>query len=167
MFFCRWLYRVLHCSSAAEMISFNSCECFSVSATKFILLTSVVVDISFSFWIFFVWVGRKEDIFLLNDTLNTFYLQLYGVWHKVKDHSDCEETCCRHVGYSFWLAARVLLYAPSHTTAFVTPVVEHWLQQEIAQWVHHEGSIRPFGWGDKLYLVLTPNSWSVFVLGSR
>ena len=25
-----------------------------------------------------------------------------------------EETCCRHMGYSFWLAARVLLYAPSH-----------------------------------------------------
>ena len=23
-----------------------------------------------------------------------------------------------------------------HTTAFVTPVVEHWLQREIAQWVH-------------------------------
>ena len=23
-----------------------------------------------------------------------------------------------------------------HTTAFVTPVVEHWLEQEIAQWVH-------------------------------
>ena len=23
-----------------------------------------------------------------------------------------------------------------------TPVVEHWLEQELAQWVHHEGSIR-------------------------
>ena len=30
----------------------------------------------------------------------------------------------------------------AHTTAFVTPVVEHWLEWEIAQWVHHEGSIR-------------------------
>ena len=29
----------------------------------------------------------------------------------------------------------------THTTAFVTPVVEHWLEREIAQWVHHEGSI--------------------------
>ena len=27
----------------------------------------------------------------------------------------------------------------THTTAFVTPVVEHWLEREIAQWVHHEG----------------------------
>ena len=54
-----------------------------------------------------------------------------------------EETCCHHMGYSF----RVLLYAPSYRqdstyTAFVTPVVEHWLEREIAQWVHHEGSIR-------------------------
>ena len=23
----------------------------------------------------------------------------------------------------------------AHTTAFVTPVVEHWLEREIAQWV--------------------------------
>ena len=30
----------------------------------------------------------------------------------------------------------------THTTAFVTPVVEHWLEREIAQWVHHGGSIR-------------------------
>ena len=26
----------------------------------------------------------------LNDALNTFYLRLYGVRHKVKDHSDSE-----------------------------------------------------------------------------
>ena len=25
----------------------------------------------------------------------------------------------------------------AHTTAFFTPVVEHWLEREIAQWVHH------------------------------
>ena len=24
----------------------------------------------------------------------------------------------------------------THTTAFVIPVVEHWLEREIAQWVH-------------------------------
>ena len=50
-----------------------------------------------------------------------------------------KETRCRHIGYSFRLVARVLLYVPSHrqdTTAFVTPVVEHWLEREIAQWVH-------------------------------
>ena len=26
--------------------------------------------------------------------------------------------------------------------AFVTPIMEHWWEQEIAQWVHHEGSIQ-------------------------
>ena len=32
-----------------------------------------------------------------------------------------------------------------HTTAFVTPVTEHWLEQEIAQWIHHEGLIGRHG----------------------
>ena len=126
----------------------------------------------------------------------------------VKDNLDRrEETCCRHVGYTFQLAARVLLYASSHrqdntyhglcytsraalagtrnssmgpphegsirdrergnllpphrllfpisskssficiipdriahTTAFVTPVVEHWLEREIAQLVVEDSS---------------------------
>ena len=26
--------------------------------------------------------------------------------------------------------------------AFDIPVMEHWLEREIAQWVHHEGSIK-------------------------
>ena len=30
----------------------------------------------------------KEGKVLFNDTLNTFYLQLYGVGHKVKNQSD-------------------------------------------------------------------------------
>ena len=52
-----------------------------------------------------------------------------------------KETRCRHIGYSYRLTARVLLYAPStdriiHTTAFITPVVGHWLEREISQWVH-------------------------------
>ena len=47
--------------------------------------------------------------------INTFYVRLYGVGHMVKDHTDSERGngCC-HMGYSFRLAARVLLYAPSH-----------------------------------------------------
>ena len=31
----------------------------------------------------------------------------------------------------------------THTMGFATPVVEHWLEREIDQWVHHEGLIRP------------------------
>ena len=34
--------------------------------------------------------GRKKGNVLFNDTLNTFYLRLYGVGHMVKDHSDNE-----------------------------------------------------------------------------
>ena len=33
----------------------------------------------------------KEGNILFNDTLNTFYLWLYGVRHMVKDHSDSEK----------------------------------------------------------------------------
>ena len=33
---------------------------------------------------------QKEGNVLFNDALNTFYLQLYGVGHMVKDHSDSE-----------------------------------------------------------------------------
>ena len=35
-------------------------------------------------------IGRKEGNVLFNDTLNTFYLWLYGIGHMVKDHSDSE-----------------------------------------------------------------------------
>ena len=52
--------------------------------------------------------SRETGNVLFNDALNTFYLRLYGVRHMVKDHSDS------HMGYSFRLAARVLLYASSH-----------------------------------------------------
>ena len=52
-----------------------------------------------------------------------------------------KETRCRHMGYSFRLTAIFFyMHHPTdritHTRAFVTPVVEHWLEREIAQWVH-------------------------------
>ena len=82
---------------------------------------------------------RKEGIVLFNDTLNTFYLQLYDVGHMVKDHSDSrDETCCCHMGYSFRLARRILLCATSHLCYTSRGA----LAGIIAQWVHQEGSIR-------------------------
>ena len=33
---------------------------------------------------------ERRKCFLFNDALKTFYLQLYGVRHMVKDHSDSE-----------------------------------------------------------------------------
>ena len=35
-------------------------------------------------------VRMKEGNVLFNDTLNTFYLRLYGMKHMVEDHSDIE-----------------------------------------------------------------------------
>ena len=90
----------------------------------------------------------KEGNVLFNDALNTFYLRLYGVRHMVKDHSAREETRGRHVGYAFLSISSqgtFICIIPDriiHTMAFVKPVVEHWVEREIAQWVHHEGSIR-------------------------
>ena len=46
-------------------------------------------------------------------TFSTIYLQLYGVKHMVKDHSDSERGNPLPP-YTFRLAARVLLYASSH-----------------------------------------------------
>ena len=52
--------------------------------------------------------GKKEGIVLFNDTLSTFI-------YMVNDHSDTDRgNLLPHMGYSFWLTARVLLYAPSH-----------------------------------------------------
>ena len=76
-----------------------------------------------------------------------------------------KETCCRHIGYSYRLTARVLLYAPytdkiTHTTTFVTPVMEHWLVREIAQWVHpmKDRSDDPSHHEQMLYLWATSSS---------
>ena len=62
---------------------------------------------------------------------------IYG--YMVKDHSDSER------GYPlpllFPISSKSSFYRIAHNTAFVTPIVEHCLEREIARWVHHEGSI--------------------------
>ena len=57
----------------------------------------VPITIHSNTWLQYVETGNV----LFNDALNTFYLRLYGVTHM--------KTRCRHMGYSFRLAARVLL----------------------------------------------------------
>ena len=85
----------------------------------------------------------KEGNVLFNDALSTFYLRLYSVRHG-KNYSDIERgnPLSPH-GLLFPISSKgssicVIPDRIRHTTAFVTPVVEHWLEQEIAQWVHHE-----------------------------
>ena len=110
--------------------------------------------------------GRKEGNVLFNDALNTFYLRLYGIRHMVKDHSDSEkENLLQPHRLLFPINSKgsFICTIPdriAHTTAFVTPVVEHWLEREIAQWVnpmkdrsddpsHHERTLLPWSyiWG--------------------
>ena len=75
-----------------------------------------------------------KEVFYLT-THSTHFIYAYMVSVMVKDHSDSENgNPLPALGYSFRLAARVLLYAPSHRHdstyyAFVTPVVEHWLER--------------------------------------
>ena len=84
---------------------------------------------------------RKGNV-LFNDALNTFYLRLYGVGHVVEDHSESERgNLLLPHGLLFPISSKgSFIHHPTdriaHTTVFVTPVVEHWLEREIAQWVH-------------------------------
>ena len=57
----------------------------------------------------------REVNVLFNDALNTFYLQLYGVGHMVKNHSDSERgnPLLQH-GLLFPISSKGSLYAPSH-----------------------------------------------------
>ena len=58
-------------------------------------------------------IYRKEGNALFNGALNILFT-VNGMRHMVKDHSNRrDETYC-HMGYFFRLAARILLYAPSH-----------------------------------------------------
>ena len=50
-----------------------------------------------------------------DDTLNTFYLRLYGVGHMVKDHPDSERgNPLPPHGLLFPINSKVFSYAPSH-----------------------------------------------------
>ena len=80
---------------------------------------------------------RERKNVLFNDALNTFYLRLYGVRHMVKDHSDSERgNQLPPHGLLFPISSKGSFICTIPQTAFVTPVVEHWLEREIAQWVH-------------------------------
>ena len=66
----------------------------------------------------------------------------------VKDHSDSEKgnpLPPHRLLFPINSKASFICIIPdriAHTTVFITQVVEHWLEREIAQCVHHEGSIR-------------------------
>ena len=67
------------------------------------------------------------------------------IWYRTTQIVRVEFLCHHYMGYSFRLGFFYMHHCTdriAHIMAFVTLVVEHWLQQEIAQWVHHERSIQ-------------------------
>ena len=95
-------------------------------------------------WLRTILIVRERNV-LFNDALNTFYWRLYGVGHVVKNHFR-KPTPATWATPSDYQQRFFYMHHPTdriaHTTAFVTPVVKHWLEREIAQWVRHKGSIR-------------------------
>ena len=58
--------------------------------------------------------GRKEMFYLTTHSTHFIYSYMASdIWKRTIQIAR-EETRCCHMGYSFWLTARVLLYAPSH-----------------------------------------------------
>ena len=79
-------------------------------------------------------------MFLFNNTLNTFYLRLYGIRHMVKNHLDNERgNPLPPHGLLLLISSKGSFICIIPQTGLHTPVVGHWLELEIAQWVHHEG----------------------------
>ena len=68
----------------------------------------------------------------------------------VKDHSDNERGnhLLQLYGLLFSISSKEPVYTDhsidriAHATEFVNSIMVHMLEQETAQWVHHEGSIR-------------------------
>ena len=90
----------------------------------------------------------NEENVLFNDTFYTFYLRLYGIRHMIKRHSDSKRKILLLPHWLFFPISRVFyMHHPTeriiHTMAFVTPVLEHWLEQELGQLVHHEQTCLP------------------------
>ena len=74
-------------------------------------------------------------------TMHTQHILFMVIWRWTYGHKIVrEETRCHHMGYSFQLTARVLLYAPSHRQDstyhnLCYTSLEHWLERERALWV--------------------------------
>ena len=72
--------------------------------------------------------------------LNGPYLTLSKTERDVAQWQECSPISSKGFFYMHHPTDRI-----THTTAFVTPVVEHWLEREIAQWIHpiEDGSNDP------------------------
>ena len=102
--------------------------------------------------------GRKETFYLTTHSTHFIYGYMASdIWLKTILTVRKETRCC-HIGYSYRLTARVLLYAPSHRQdSTYHSLCGALAEREIAQWVHpmkgrsddpshHEGTLLPWSY---------------------
>ena len=119
--------------------------------------------------------GRKEIFYLTTHSTHFIYsFMASDIWLWTILIVRKETRCC-HIGYSFRLTARVLLYPPSHRQdstyhSLCYTSHGHWLVREIAQWVHpfkdrsddpshHEQTLLP-----RSYISLLGSRWFLLKL---
>ena len=86
---------------------------------------------------------ERKEMFYLTTQSTQFNLRLYGFGRVVKDHSARRKLAAVNTWAIFVpILQKGIFYMhhptgrTAHATAFDTPVVEHCLEREIAQWVH-------------------------------
>ena len=92
---------------------------------------------------------RKEMFYLTTHSTHFTCSHMASDIILVKDHSDRKRgnSLMQHE-LLFPISKKRFFYVHhptdriTHITAFVTPVVEHLLERDIAKWVDHEGSIQ-------------------------
>ena len=96
--------------------------CFLCSAVEFLYRNRQIPSVLFVAQLILMvivckiaccWVEGRKDIFYLT-THSTHFIYGYMALDIWTTQIVREETRCHHMGYSFRLTARVLLYAPSH-----------------------------------------------------
>ena len=104
----------------------------------------MTLNLKWYFLSIFIW--RKKGNVLFNDVLNTFYLQLYGIKHMVKDYLDCKKGNPLPPLHGLLIPVSSkwsFMCTISQTGQHITQsVMVHWLNRKIAKWVNNEGSIR-------------------------
>ena len=121
------------------------CSVFEIGRKEIFYLTTHSTHFIYGY------MGKGKGNVIFNDALNTFYLRLYGFGHMVEDHSDSERgNPLPPHGLLFPINRKGSFICTIPQTGYHIPVVDHWLERVIAQWVHpmkdpshHERTLLP------------------------
>ena len=113
------------------------------------LNTSLLTHVALMFVNLFLWIsvteGREEMFYLTTNSTHFIYGYMASdIWLRTIQIAREGNPLPPH-GLLFPISSNGSFISTdriTHTTAFVAPVVQHWLEIEIALWFHHEGSIR-------------------------